>query len=244
MNGLSSESGALAAFGADEDADVVGEAGADHEGDAIVGAFDSELGFKAGDFAAAHAFAAAGVGDGGGDFLGLAADREIAGDVVCAFAGLLEGLGLESHVGEFGGGEEVATFEVLVAAGVGGVNGVGVDGDVDHALGGVGVDVELAGDLVESAVEVGDAVVLDAENGGGVDGVNLETIAGELGGGGCGGGPEGGGGANGGDGEEGKSEFGQRLHEAWSPKEGCRPVRPESGGTNGSLDAGVGQGFH
>src|SRR5882672_11465960 len=71
------------------------------------------------------------------NFLGRAADGEVAGDLKFAGRKLLDLLGLESNRRVVGDIEEFFTAQVVIAVGHAGVHGVSVNGDFDGGLGDV-----------------------------------------------------------------------------------------------------------
>src|SRR5262249_48059202 len=86
----------------------------------------------------------------------------------------LDGGALEGDRRELLDVEEVGAAQVVVALLVGGVDALGLDGHAERALAGVPVDREVAGEVVEPAVDPTQPEVRDLEGdagGGGVEGV-------------------------------------------------------------------------
>src|SRR5215813_7982179 len=67
-------------------------------------------------------------------FLAHAVNGQVSGDFELAGRDVLNLFGLEGNGGVFGGVEELFTAEILVALGFAGIDGLGVDGDVDHGF--------------------------------------------------------------------------------------------------------------
>src|SRR5262249_36936088 len=71
------------------------------------------------------------------NFFGDAANGEIAGDFQLAGRNVFNFLGFKGDRGVFSGVEEPVAAEIVVALGFAGVNGSGVNGDVDGGFGNV-----------------------------------------------------------------------------------------------------------
>lgn len=162
----------LDAFDADHEADFVAEH-VGHEGHAVVAALEGEAGFAAATDLAFHAFAFLAAFELHGDRLGHAEQGEIAGHFKDIAAALDLGA-LEGHGRELFGVEEVGAFQVGVAFRVARVHAQHRNGELDGAFRRIGgIEHHGAGDLIEVADEVGHARVLDAEDHGGMHGVDL-----------------------------------------------------------------------
>src|SRR5207249_4416895 len=100
-----------------------------------------------------------------------------AGDVVDVFSAGRRDLGRFEHdLRELVGVEEVGAAEMLVTVGNTGVDGGGLDDQVDRRGGGIGlVDVDHAGDVGELAAHFGHEVA-DAKHGLGVAAVDVERV--------------------------------------------------------------------
>src|SRR6266849_303818 len=142
-----------------------------------------------GESAGSGALIAPGILDGSGgpihiehDFLAGAANGEIAGDFELAGSNLFNLFGLESHGGEVRDVEKFVAPKVVVAAGLAGVHGGDVNGDVDGGFGDVlVVEHDRAVDLAERAADGGNGHVTDRKLRGGMLRIDLPLGSGRDG---------------------------------------------------------------
>src|SRR5262245_14302222 len=113
------------------------------------------------------------------DFFADAVNGEVAGDFELAGRDVFNFFGLEGDGRVFAGVEEFFAAEVFVALGFAGIDGLGVDGDVDGGLADVLiVPNDGAADALELAADGGNHEVLDGEACSSVCGIDLPSCGG------------------------------------------------------------------
>ena len=165
----------LGALQAQDDVHIVTQ-GADHEFHVVIAPLDRETRFAAADRLTLSALAIGTSTKIYRDWLGDAMDGEIAADFVVV-AAAFDLAALEGYRRELFRVEKIGALEVLVAFLVARVHAFHRQGQFDRAFRGIGgIESYRAGDLFERSVKVGDAIMFDPENDGGMNGIDFVGI--------------------------------------------------------------------
>src|SRR5436190_9556826 len=165
----------LGAFQAQDDVDLVTQR-AFHELHVVIAALDRETRLAAADGLALSAFAVRASLEVHRDRLGDTMDGEIAADLV-ALAAAFDFAALEGDCGELLRVEKVRAFEVLIALLVPRINAFHRYRQLDGAFRRIGrVERHRAGNRFERSVKIGHAVMLDAEDDGGMNRIDRVGI--------------------------------------------------------------------